>query len=335
MPEYWMRSIDFAKVAELLKLIINSPGKWSAAELNRAATDSGIFITSEGKPFSLTSCYRYRRIIEKLNLVEKRNRKFVPKLIPGECDKILAHNETGELNNGQRSVLGDRVIGNQDCYDTFWKSFLPSKKPDSLEEFINNGRPIVMNPMKGPKDGRKDSYLTIKNPDHLDNPIIHRGYNAIQAIHFGMRTWGVDHLEFLDEFYQVGWGYHILPVRLEPHENTEATEHILMEALEFRNDWAMASISELILAGCTALKIPIREVRSVLQNWIGAYPNLVSPVTVSNRMILSAQPEKLTPLILRGFLRLRSGEHVSHLQVHRNLEKRLTPSPEKETFIES
>ena len=122
-----------------------------------------------------------------------------------------------------------------------------------------------------------------------------------------MRTWGVDHLEFLDEFYQVGQGYHILPVRLEPHENTETIEHILMEALEFRNDWAMASISELILTGCTALKIPIREVRSVLQNWIGAYPNLVSPVTVSNRMILLAQPEKLTPLILRGFLRLRAG----------------------------
>ena len=100
MPEYWMRSIDFAKVAELLKLIINSPSKWSAIELNRAATDSGIFITSEGKPFSPTSCYRYRRIIEKLNLVEKRNRKFVPKLMPGECDKILAHSKTGELNNG-------------------------------------------------------------------------------------------------------------------------------------------------------------------------------------------------------------------------------------------
>ena len=47
MPEYCMRSIDFAKVGELLKLIINSPGKWSAAELNRAATDSGIFITDE------------------------------------------------------------------------------------------------------------------------------------------------------------------------------------------------------------------------------------------------------------------------------------------------
>ena len=325
MPEYWMRSINFAKVAELLKLIINSPGKWSAIELNRTATDSEIFMTSGGKPFSPTTCYQYRRIIEKLNLVEKRNRKFVPKLTPVECDKILTSGKTGDLNNEQRSVLGDRVISNQDCYETFWKSFLPSEKPDSLKEFVNNSCPIVMNPMTGSKNEREDSYLTIKNPDHSDTPIIHRGYNAIQAIHFGMRTWGVDHLEFLDEFYQVGHGYHIFPVRLEPHENAETIEHTLMEALEFHNDWAMASISELILAGCTALKIPIRDVRSVLQNWIGAYPNLVSPVTVSNRMILFGQPDKLTSLILRGFLRLTTGEHVSHLQVHRNLKKRLIP----------
>ena len=68
-----------------------------------------------------------------------------------------------------------------------------------------------------------------------------------------------------------------------------------MEALEFHNDWAMVSISELILAGCTALKIPIRDVRSVLQNWIGAYPNFVSPVTVSNRMILFGQPGQIDP----------------------------------------
>ena len=321
MPEYWMRSIDFAKVVELLKLIISSPGKWSAIELNRAATDSGIFITSEGKPFGPTSCYRYRRVIEKLNLVEKRSRKFVPKLTSTECDKLLTSSDTSEINNGQRSVLGDYVIRNQDCYETFWQSFITLKKPDSLDEFIENSSPITMNPMIGPQKEREHSYITIKNRAHADNPIEHRGYNAIQAIHYGMRNWGVEQLGFLDEFYQVGHGYHIFPIRLDSHENTETIERALIETLEFRNDWAMASISELILAGCTALKIPIRDVRFVLQNWIGVYPNLVSPVTVSNRMILFSQPEKMTPLILRGFLRLRSGEHVSHLQVHRNLQK--------------
>ena len=330
-----MRTIDFVKVAELLKLIIHSPGKWTATELNRAATDSGIFTTAAGKPFSPTSCYRYRRVIEKLNLVEKRNRKFVPKLTSSECDEMLAPSKTGDLTNGQRSVLGDRVVGNEDCYETFWKTFLPARKPHSLEDFINNSSPIVMNPVKGPKNEREDSYLTIKNPYHPDNTIIHQGYNAIQAIHFGMRTWGVDHLGFLDEFYQVGQGYHILPARLEPNENSETIEHTLIEALEFHNDWAMASISELILTGCTALKIPTRNVRSVLQNWIGLYPNFVSPVTVSNRMILFGQPDKLTSLILRGFLRLTTGEHVSHLQVHRNLKKTLIPSLEKETSIGS
>ena len=335
MPEYWMRSIDFAKAANLLKLIINSPGKWSASELNRAGTDSGIFKTLEGKPFGPTSCYRYRRILEKLDLVDKRNRRFIANLNPAECEQMLTPNDTENLSVEQRYVLGNRVVCNSDCYETFWKAFMPSKQPNSLNEFIEDSNPITMNPMIGPKKEREHSYITIKSRAHADNPVEHRGYNAIQAIHYGMRNWGVDQLGFLDEFYQVGHGYHILPVRPSQHKNTETIERAIIEALEFRDNWAMASISELLLTVCGTLKIPTGEVRSVLKNWTGTYPNFVAPITVSNRMILSAQPEKMVPPILKGFLRLNSGEHVSHLQVHRNLKERLIPTLQQEASIGS
>ncbi len=335
MPEYWMRSIDFAKAANLLRLIINSPDKWSASELNRAGIDSGIFKTSEGKPFGPTSCYRYRRILEKLDLVKKRNRRFIANLNPAECEQMLTPNDRENLSEEQRVVLGNRVVCNPDCYQTFWRAFMPSKKPNSLNEFIDDSNPITMSPMIGPKKARKRSYVTIKRWAHADIPMEHRGYNAIQAIHFGMRNWGVNQLGFLDEFYQVGQGYHIIPVRPNQHENTETIERAIIESLEFRDNWAMSSISELLLRVCAKLKIPTVAVRSVLRNWIGTYPNFVAPVTVSNRMILSAQPEKVIHPILKGFLRLSTGEHVSHLQIHNNLKSRLIPTFQKEASIGS
>ena len=333
MSEYWMRSIDFCKVAHLLRLIINSPGRLSASDLNRVAIDSGIFVTSQGKAFGPTSCYRYRSVIEKLGLIEKPKGRFFPNLTGDECHAVLAFEGGTELSSELKALLGTRVVFNKDCYETFWQSFVVRQNPTSLEEFISFGSPIVMNPLIGPKNAKHESCITVKNLADSGAVAVHRGYNAVQAIHFGLRSWGVDHLGFLDEFYQVGHGYHLIPVRTSSPESMASVEEALLEVFNFHGDWAMSGISELFLAGSSKLKMPTGLIGTVLGNWIEAYPNLVSPITVSERMLLSGQSEKMVPLILKGFLRLRTGEHVSHLQVHRNLRERVIASSSEEASI--
>ena len=334
MPEYWMRSVDFVKVADLLNLIMASSGQWTPSELNRAGIDSGILYTSTGKPFRSTSCYRYRKLLEQLGLIRKQNRKLVPNLNPLERQRMLIRGEPSVLSEDQRYVLATRVVCNPDCYNTFWNAFMPSMRPTSLEQFIKYSTPIIMSPMIGPPKARNSSHITI-NSRAGDNLIQHGGYNAIQAIHFGLRNWGVGQLGFLDEFYQVGCGYHIFPVN-NAHQQAQGTiEKAILEALAFHRNWAMSSISTLLLTVCSGLKVPIEDVRSVLHNWIRAYPNLVMPIAVSNRMVLADQSDKMAPAILKGFLKLDTGEYVSHLQIHYNLKIRLMPRVEKEACIDS
>ncbi len=335
MPEYWMRSIDFVKMANILKMVICSPEKWSAAGLDRAGIDEGIFKTGKGKPFGPTSCYRYRRMLEKLDLVEKRNRRFIAKLSPSECQEMLTANKANGLNKAQRYLLGSRVVSNLECYETLWKAFLPSKRPKSLDEFIGQSDPIVMNAFIGSKKARSHSHISITNQSHSQEAMQHSGYNAIQAIHYGMRNWGVVQLGFLDEFYQVGIGYHLIPVRLVKNKNTDAVERAIVESLNFRNHWAVTSISEVLLKVSGELRVPLKQVKSVLSHWVENYPNLLAPVSVSNRMLLFAQPEKLHSPILKGFLKLRTGEHVSHLHIHSNLLHSLAVRGQKEASIGS
>ena len=48
-------------------------------------------------------------------------------------------------------------------------------------------------------------------------------------------------------------------------------------------------------------------------------------------MILAGQSAQIKRLLLAGFLTLPTGEHVSHLQVHRGLLERVARTPWEET----
>ena len=228
------------------------------------------------------------------------------------------------------SCLEIEWVRNADCYETFWKTFMPSKRPSSLQEFNSSGVPIVL---KWTKSGRRPQYeyrLFLRSQEDIDYTEVHQGYKAIQAIHFGMRAWGVHQLKFLDEMYRVGEGYIIFPVEIRPQVDDEAIGKTLIESLEFANDWATPRVGDLLFLVASRLKVPLKRVRSVLNEWLRIHAGLISPITVSDRMILAGQSKQMRKLILESFLALPSGEHVSHLQVHRTLVDRIRLNLKKE-----
>ena len=323
MAKYWMRSIDFRKIISLLKIIAQSPKQWSANSLNQIAANEGIFSTSDGKAFGPTSCYRYRRAMEGLKLVRKINQKYVLNITTYEAEKLLPATNSLDLNRDQRAVLSDKVISNQECYETFWSDFMPFKKPDSLQDFLDNAEPILMNPVVVSKNKKKaESYITISS-DRPNSTTTHNGYAAMQAIHYGMRKWGIGQLGFLDEFYRIGRGYHIFPIELDPTDNPGKIEKTLAHLLQFEGEWATPSIAELTLSAATSLRIPIQTVHSIILGWIDEYKDVVRPIPVSNRMTTAGHPGNMNPMILKGFIRLRTGENISHIKIHKVLPERL------------
>ena len=330
MIDYWMRWVDFTRLARLLLLIIESPGELSPSELDRAAVASGAFISSSGKPFGPTTRYHYRRILEKLEMVRRGDGRFVPNLTPEEYHKVGSDHRTGKLNDAQRHTFGDRVVRNKDCYEALWKTFMPFERPDSLLDFICKGQPVILDTAAAGDGSRDVCLITIRNSMHPNCSAIHEGYKAVEAIHFGMRSWGITQLRFLDELYRVGEGYHVFPINVSGHIDAETIQCALVEALDFSDDWAMPRVSDLLLDVGSRLRVPLDSVRLELQNWLRVHPGYVSPIPISYRMILSGHSSQMKRLILTGFLALPSGQYVSHLRIHSGLGERLMQHPDAE-----
>ena len=302
MTDYWMRWVDFAKLRNLLAMITEHPHRFTPMALDRAAIAEGTFILPSGEPFGPSSRYHHRRALEKLGLVVRHDGRLISNLKAGECGPMLTNPKTEELSDDQRYVFGNRAVRNTDCYETFWKTFMPSKRPYSLQEFTDNGVPIVLNLTKSARSRKYQDRLFLRSLGGNDNIEMHQGYKAVQAIHFGMRKWGVHQLKFLDEMYRVGEGYLIFPVEIRPQVDVTRIESTLIEFLEFSGDWATPRVSELLLLVASRLKVLLKRVQSVLEEWLRIHSDLVSPITISDRMILSGQTEQMRSLILKGFL---------------------------------
>jgi hypothetical protein len=320
MADYWMRWVDFATLRDLLALIIESPGKFTPSGLDRAATDSGSFLLGSGKPRGPTSRYHHRRALEKLDMVVKRDGRYAPNLEQRDHDRFMVDRCKGRLTFDQRHLFGDRVIQNEDCYRILWNVFTPSPRPKSVQEFTQMGEPISLCLATTVDAEAKLERGVVLRPLGKSNPAVsHWGYKSVQAIHFGMRTWGTSQLRFLDQLFRVGEGYVLLPVNVAHQHGPGSVSLAIADSLEFVKEWASPKVSDIMISVASRLKIPLSEIGTILKSWTGLYPGYISPIPVSQRMILSDQPSQIHESILKGFLTLDSGEYASHLRVHISL----------------
>ena len=329
MNAYWMRWLDFSRLAGLFAIVASAPGTLTTSELDRVAIRQGAFVSSSGRPLGKSSRYHHRRVLERLGFVKKMRGRFFPCLAEAESEVMIKVDGHKGLNLEQRRLFSERVLLNTDCYDIFWSAFVPSKRPHSIREFIQAAHPIRLQLEEDlgnspPARRRYPTAVILYRASHPDLPISHVGYNAVQAIHFGMRRWGVEQLRFLDELYQVGRGHHIFPIGMNCHYDLGMLDRILYEELRFEGDWAMPRVSDLLLSVATRLKVPIKLVRDRLQIWLKVHSGDVAPVFVSDRMILFGRSRRIQQLVLSGFLSPPDGGGlVSHLKVHRGIMDRL------------
>ena len=328
MNMYWMRWIDFSRLAALFAIIASTPGALTSSELDRAAIERGVFVLSSGKPLGKTSRYHHRRALERFGFVKKVKGRFLPCLAAAECDIMISVDDLKGLNQGQRRLFGERVLLNTDCYDVFWSAFVPSSRPNTIDDFIRVAQPIRLQleeETEIPPFSKKkySTSVILSRASHPELSTTHVGYNAVQAIHFGMRRWGVEQLQFLDELYQVGQGHHIFPIGMDHRYTPIAIDKAVYDELRFEGDWAMPRVSDLLLRVATRLKVPISPVRERLQSWLKIHSGDVAPVFVSDRMILFGRSERIHQLALSGFLSPPGGGLVSHLKVHRGIADKL------------
>ena len=303
---FWMRWVNFRSLRDMLVLVKGNPAKLRAKDLARLATDEGILLGKDGRPLGPTTHYHHRRTLERLGLLLKHEGRYWLNDELPETGVLTARAAYGnELDTQEKESFSSLVLQNEDCRTLFFNGMLPSTANfENVGEFTTLAHPIELRVVQGQNssldrgrqvpddtlDGRdQERVVAIRGAESPDWTMLF-GTNAIQAIHFGLRAWCVDQLNFLDEVFHAGGVYTIFPRHITPHLSLDELNAAMLESLRFEGEWATVRVGDFALARGIELRVPIGQTKNVLTFWMEKHPDLVAAISTNERFITGGWP---------------------------------------------
>lgn len=314
----WMRWVNFRTLREILLIVMDSPGRLRTKDLENIGMAKHVLVNREGKPLGPSSRYHHRRTLERLGLVVKVEDRYVPNYDLLELHILTARDMFGEaLNAQEKTAFANTVLRNAECYDVFFRLFMTeSERPQNVDDFVSWASPLELE-VRTDRNAGEPTVLMRQRNGHGETAI--KGAKAVQAIHFGLRSWCVDQLTFVDEMLKTGVGYTLFATYIGPPVSVDTVELDLAQLLPFHGEWATVRVGDLVLDAAIRFRMPVDQVRSIIEGWLRVFPQVVAAITTNERFITAGQPVAQKALILKGFARERSGAYVSHVRIHRDI----------------
>jgi len=331
----WMRWVSFQALRELVLIVKACPSKLRAIDLARIATEEGILLNRDREALGPSTHYHHRRTLERLGLLFRLDGRYVLNEEMPEIRGLTERESFGEtLNETEKSAFGNVILRNRDCHDAFFHAFLqPGPPVRDVGEFLEQGRPIELRvSSEGAASARSSG--PIRNSNAKRAKIVIRsswtrqysefgGENARQAIHFGIRSWCVDQLGFMDSLYRVDTEYTIYPKSIVTCVTNRQLELEMLDSLKFDGEWATVRVGDFALDVGIRLRVAVDQAESVLQSWLDRHRDVVAGIATRERLISGGLTRNQRDLVLKGYLQEKSGAYVSHLQIHRSLRKKI------------
>ncbi len=313
----WMRWVDFQKLRALLVLIAEHNAALRVKDLDQLGMEQGIFISRQGTPLGSSTKYHHRRTLERLSLVVKQDNRYAINHELPEAEILVQRKDVkANLNASEKIAFAEAVLRNPDCFASFFRSFVGDREVQGLEHFVKMARPIVLQTEQDPSSHTPIVRLLSKQGD---NTVRLKGEDARQAIHFGLRSWCVKQLSFLDELYKAGIGYTLFAKNIEDPISEQELESRILATLPFEDDWATIRVSDFVLESAHKNCVDIAQVKKILERWINNFGSVVAGIATSEQFITGDCPVQLREAILKGFAHPRTGGHISHIQIHKNV----------------
>ncbi len=329
----WMRWLDFRALRDLLLLVAAHPGGLRANELEKLATDESVLLRRDGRPYARSIHYHHRRTLERLGLLEKQDRRFMLNHQSPEISTLTAQTMMRkELQPSEKEAFANAVIRNKDCCEVFLRNFLPAEKTVcDVTTFVERAVPVEIVIQSGFErpNSQNSSQQQHADPSHSKRVAVRPvgathwryqdGAAAVQAIHFGLRSWCVDQLGFLDIACGASGTYTVYPKYIVRRRTDRELAAEMFAGLEFTGDWATVRVPDISLATGIKQRVSVNQAKGVLADWLTDHPDLVAGVPTRVGFITAGLPESQQALALRGYLRSESGAYLSHLRIHRML----------------
>lgn len=310
----WMRYVDFGKVRNALCLVSDHNGQLRAKDLEVLGIERGIFRRENGKPFSHTTMYHYRKVMEHLQLVRVEQQRYFVVAV-GELTKLSEHREhVRALSSGEKEVFANVIVQNPDCHHHFFSIFSLSQEGfTSIEQFRSqasyitahtgeNGATILKNP-------RTEAVYTLNTKDKL------------HAIFWGVRLWALN-LEMTDEIFTYGEGRLIFPILKKGSMKTSEILGMLLGETKPTQTWETFSVPELTRIWSPRLRVSTQELHDAIKEVQARFPQFVDFIPTSASFI-----DIRTPFVLRdnalfkGYMKDSQGRFISHVRLHHNVWK--------------
>lgn len=329
----WMRWVNFRALRDLLLLVGDHPDGLRANELERLATDECVLRRRDGRPHARSTHYHHRRTLEKLGLLGKQGHNLVLNSRSPEIGVLTERARLRQrLQPSEKEAFANAILRDKDCHDSFFENFLLTPEPaGDVSTFVEQAHPIEMRVLSEHEqearlglnlvhhDLRSGSRrVAIRTATGTDWHVL-EGANAVQAIHFGLRSWCVDQLGFLDFVYRADGTFTMFPRHIVAQVTDRVLAAEMFSDLEFIDGWATIRIPDCALAVGVSHRVSVEQAKGVLADWLKSHPDLVAGLPTRLEFITAGLPDRQHALALKSYLRSDSGAYVSHVRIHEML----------------
>ena len=308
----WMRYVNFEKIKDILHLVNKNNGKLRAGELERLAIEQQIFVKEDGKPFSHSARYHYRKVMENLDLLTLQGRAyFVSQNTMAQS--LLKKTEFKKLMSPEvQEIIRKIIIENKDCRRYFFDIFMGNSSY-GIEDLRKRGKWIIVE-TKG-KEG-----IVLNNP-HTHQRFFLNDSDKIHAIFWGIRLWALD-LGITDEiFISYKEGRFIYPINT--FKSSETIINLIIEKVKKDNkdsEWVMLHIPSFIKEVVLSMRLPIEEVKKVLWKLRITNPSIIMLIPSSTSFIDIRTPfTKQDSVLLKPYIIDNQGRYISHIKIHKDI----------------
>lgn len=330
----WMRYVQFDRIVWALQMLArHANGTFRAGQLELEGIRQSIFVVRDGHPFSRSTLYHYRKVMEGLGLIQLQqgayslgNNPLLEHLLS------VAGVQPQPLGHAAKEVLAQIVSSNGDCRRTFFDLMMVDKGY-GLEDLRSRGRPIQMFSFPQVKPAADLTGKPVVSQGHTRSDVVLKSdagisrldsADTVNAVAWGVRLWARD-LGITDEIItDPSEGRLICPV-------LSSTSPIQVEALlrdtireQVRagesGTWVILYVPSLMRTMLVDHHIPLSLTQDAFLTLYSAARDAMMLLPTSTAFIDIKTPFVRQDQAFRNlYLQAPNGTLISHIRVHRDI----------------
>ena len=321
---FWMRSVSFASLHRILRVIVRSSDGLRPVEINQEILDKGLIKTRRGTNPSNTTLYHYRNTLLHLGILYRHGKQLRVKYMEPDVKELAETSppasEDFTLSPRVQELFASLVLKNEDCKTIFFNLFmLGTEHQLTAVKFRQCGISVDWYRLESAPRQVVFCNKTTRQKQAFEL------HSQKVATLYGVRYWARDELHLIDEYsHQADGGITMFPVAcpLTGVRNAESTVVPMVNqilAARQDRDWTLFSIFNLIVQNCESGRRPIKALFEAIDWIVRQWPRHIVLVPTSRAFATITSSPQGEELALRRYYRHANGPYISHVRLHRDI----------------